>query len=211
MDTHSEAHENGVVEEKTLTLSESIVEVFRHGTATMGDLVETTKGKGFGFLLVVFSVPNALPLPPGASTPFGIILIFLTVQMVLGRKTPWFPKWVMERKLGGTSGKFLLKMSTMISRVEKYLKPRHSWVYKPALMRAFFGPLMVIAAICVSLPISGFGTNSIPSLGLGMIGVGMLEEDGVVGLVGVVGLLAGIMIVVTLVVLVVLGIRTVTS
>ena len=48
--------------------------------------------KGFGMLLVVLSLPSALPVPaPGYSTPFGLVMALIALQMVCGRRTVWLP------------------------------------------------------------------------------------------------------------------------
>ena len=181
--------ENSAAFDEGEPLSEEIVAVFRDGSATIGELIERTKGKGFGFLLVVFGLPNALPLPPGAATPFGLILVFLCAQIVIGRKTPWFPKWILERKLAGASGKFLLKLAGLLKKIERFLKPRFGWLYRPRFVQLVIAPIMLFAALCVSLPLPG--TNSTPSLGLGLVGIGMLEEDGLLGTVGMLLVIVG--------------------
>lgn len=175
--------------EHATTLSEDIVAVFEDGSGTVGELIDKTATKGFGFLLVVFGFPNALPLPPGAATPFGIVLVLLCYQMVLGREKPWFPDWVMKRKLGGTSSKFLIKLGGLLKKFERFLKPRQSWVFHATLFRVFIAPVMLFAACCITLPLPG--TNSVPSLGVGLVGLGMLEEDGWFGMVGTAIVVAG--------------------
>ena len=49
--------------------------------------------KGFGLLLIVLSLPSALPIPaPGYSTPFGVVMALIALQMICGRKAIWLPK-----------------------------------------------------------------------------------------------------------------------
>ena len=63
----------------------------------MREFFDCFREKGFGILLLLFSLPSALPVPaPGYSIPFGIILGLLALQLVLGRKTPWLPDWVLN-------------------------------------------------------------------------------------------------------------------
>ncbi len=168
--------------EHPTTLSEDIVAVFEGGNATVGELLDKTATKGFGFLLVVFGLPNALPLPPGAATPFGLVLILLCSQLVLGRERPWFPDWMLKKKLGGASGKFLMKLGDLLKKLERFLKPRQAWVYHALVFRILIAPVLLFASVCVALPLPG--TNSVPSLGIGLVGLGMLEEDGLFGIFG---------------------------
>ncbi len=45
-------------------------------TVTLADILLLAKERIFGFLLVILSLPSALPVPaPGYSTPFGILFI----------------------------------------------------------------------------------------------------------------------------------------
>lgn len=47
----------------------------------------------FGFLFVILSLPSALPVPaPGYSIPFGVLMLILAIQLIVGAKTPWLPK-----------------------------------------------------------------------------------------------------------------------
>jgi hypothetical protein len=39
-------------------------------------------------LILVFALPNVIPVPPGTSAILGTPLLFLTVQLALG-KEPW--------------------------------------------------------------------------------------------------------------------------
>jgi hypothetical protein len=49
--------------------------------------------KGFGLLLIVLSLPSALPVPaPGYSTPFGVVMALIALQMIRDRKTVWLPQ-----------------------------------------------------------------------------------------------------------------------
>ena len=50
---------------------------------TLVDILLLAQERIFGFLLVILSLPSALPVPaPGYSTPFGV-LIFLLASWVL--------------------------------------------------------------------------------------------------------------------------------
>jgi hypothetical protein len=84
-------------------VSKLSVELQRHFFAeelapqvTLADILDLAGERTFGFLFVILSLPSALPLPaPGYSTPFGILLFILAVQLIFGAKRPWFPqKWL---------------------------------------------------------------------------------------------------------------------
>ena len=59
---------------------------------TLGEVFQRIGDRGFGLLLIVLSLPSALPIPAaGYSTPFGIIIAVLALQMLAGRTSPWIP------------------------------------------------------------------------------------------------------------------------
>lgn len=59
---------------------------------TLQELLKLSGDRTFGFLLVMLSFPSALPVPaPGYSTPFGLLILLLAVQMLWGRHEPWLP------------------------------------------------------------------------------------------------------------------------
>ncbi len=56
------------------------------------DLNQGVGPKSFGLTLLLLSLPSALPVPaPGYSTPFGIALLLVSLQIILGRQSVWLP------------------------------------------------------------------------------------------------------------------------
>ncbi|MEM9227850.1 MAG: exopolysaccharide biosynthesis protein, partial [Verrucomicrobiota bacterium] len=97
---------------------------------TLEEIVNAIDDKQFGMLLILLSIPSALPIPaPGYSTPFGIAILILGAQMLLGRRTPWFPakmrrKEFTRAKLSG----MLSKAGKFFQKLEKCVKPRLGWI-----------------------------------------------------------------------------------
>lgn len=145
---------------------------------TLGEIFDRIGDRGFGLLLLVLSLPSALPVPaPGYSTPFGILLFILALQMIFGRRTPWLP----ARAAGmGIKGKFVEGMLSFLEKffgkVEFLIKPRLRWVGSRAGL-FFLGLLTLIMAGLMILPIPL--TNTAPAFVIFLIGTGLSEEDGV--------------------------------
>ena len=78
------------------TLSEALEQLLQNSTRgelSIGDLCSAINDKGYGLLLIILSLPSALPIPaPGYSTPFGIAIALIGIQMLGGRRTIWLPK-----------------------------------------------------------------------------------------------------------------------
>ncbi len=145
---------------------------------TLGEIFERIGDRGFGLLLLVLSLPSALPVPaPGYSTPFGILLFILALQMISGRRAPWIPARAANM---GIKGKFLEGMVSFLEKffgkVEFLIKPRLRWVGSRGGL-VFLGLLVMIMAGLMILPIPL--TNTAPAFVIFLIGTGLSEEDGV--------------------------------
>ncbi len=133
--------------------------------------------RGFGLLLMILSLPSALPIPAaGYSTPFGILLAILALQMIFGRKTPWLPVWAGKHKLSGGFVEKMIGMSAKFFRyLEIFIRPRMRWVGSRVGL-PIMGVLVLIMACLMILPIPL--TNTFPAFVIFLIGVGLTEEDG---------------------------------
>lgn len=137
--------------------------------------------KGFGLLLIVLALPSALPVPaPGYSTPFGIVITLVALQMILGRPTVWLParlgrihiKPSLAKTMLGTASKFL-------DKIERFIRPRQQWIRGRAGQAALGIVVLCMAALMI-LPIPL--TNTAPAMVIFLIGVGLSEEDGLLAL-----------------------------
>ena len=154
-----------------------VLDVHAGQPITLGALRSSLGDRGFGLSMLLLSLPSALPVPaPGYSTPFGIALVGLAGQMLLGRKEPWLPARIEAWELSPTAAKTMLGAAiAFLSRIEHLVKPRGRWVRSrlgmvvPAILVMLMGGLMI-------LPIPG--TNTAPAGTIFLIGVGMLEKDG---------------------------------
>jgi hypothetical protein len=137
--------------------------------------------KGFGLLLIVLSLPSALPVPaPGYSTPFGVVMALIALQMIRDRKTVWLPQRLgtirikpkLAKTMLGTASKFL-------NKIERYIRPRQKWIrgYAGQASLAF---VVLNMACLMMLPIPL--TNTFPAIVIFMIGIGLSEEDGLLAI-----------------------------
>ena len=150
---------------------------------SINDLLEAFHERGFGFFLFLFSLPAALPLPAiGVGTILGIPLIFLTAQQAIGRRTIWFPEKFKNKSLKRESVIAMIdKALPWTQRIEKLVKPRLSFVTHDVFSR-LIGVFGFIMALSVSIPLPL--TNTVPSLGIAIMSVGVITRDGLAILVG---------------------------
>lgn len=163
-----------------MRLSEDLSRVLRRsetGTVTVQSILEAVGEKGFGLLLVVLSLPSALPVPaPGYSVPFGIILFLLGLQMAAGRTAPRLPTRLGRIELSERAASAMESAGTrFFAKLEFFIRPRLHWIGSRA-GRAVMSGLVLFMALLMCVPIPG--TNTIPAIAVFLIGIGLAEEDG---------------------------------
>jgi hypothetical protein len=157
---------------------------------TFGELIEALGQRGYGALIVLLALPNLLPFwVPFLSPLVGVPMFIVCAQLAFGRTTPRLPDMVARRSMRGVALLGMIqKASPWLRRVERFVKPRPSFLTTRTGERLVGAWCMVLAAIVV-LPTPL--TNGPPALACLVMALGMLEEDGVVILAGAAfGLLA---------------------
>ena len=154
----------------------------RRKTVSVQDVIEAFGDRAFGALMFVFAAPAVLPMPPGFSAILGAPLLFITAQLMVGRRTVWLPRAVTERTLKRSDFSSLMeKLSPQLTWLERWLRPRLSFLYNPWSDRVT-GLVCLMLTIIVILPIPF--THMAPALALAAFGLGIAEKDGLLGLIG---------------------------
>lgn len=144
---------------------------------TVETLVARVGDRGFGLLLLVLSLPSALPVPAaGYSVPFGLLLLVLAVQMLIGKVRPVFPRRLEKVRISSSFAEKLLGGAAWIfKRLEWIIRPRMKWVgNRPG--RVLMGLLVLAMAVLMMIPIPM--TNTFPAFVVFLIGIGLTEDDG---------------------------------
>ncbi len=165
-----------------MRLSEELQAIFDDGQEmTIGDVVSRVGARSFAVLFILLALPIAVPFtPPGLTVPFGAALVILACQMIAGRRTPWLPQRLLVRKIkAGKAAKMIDAMPRFLARFERFLKPRWPWVGRHSSILGV-GVLIASLAMMAPLPV----TNTICSVSVLLIGLGMVGNDGVFGVVG---------------------------
>lgn len=158
----------------------------RPSKVTLAEILLLAKERIFGFLLVVLSLPSALPIPaPGYSVPFGILIFLLAVQLIAGAKIPWLPQRMTNYpiKLETVQG-FLKAGIPWLRKIEAIARPRLSYICTTLPGRVTLGCAIALMAISMMIPIPG--TNTLPAMGIFVTSFGLLEDDGAISLGGLV-------------------------
>ncbi|MEB3358971.1 MAG: exopolysaccharide biosynthesis protein [Synechococcales bacterium] len=166
----------------------------RSERVSLVDILELAGERTFGFLLVMLSLPSALPIPaPGYSVPFGILIFLLAVQLVAGRSRPWFPEKFKKHSIGLKQVQSVLKAGLpWLRRFESFSRPRMAHICTSRAGRMVLGLAIALMAISMMIPLPL--TNTLPAMGVFIVGFSLLEDDGVISLMGLtVCLIAGVL------------------
>jgi hypothetical protein len=159
---------------------------------SVGDLLAALGDRAIGALLFVFSVPNVMPTPPGVSTVLGAPLLFLSAQLMLGRK-PWLPRIIASRSMARDDVEGVLRrVVPWLERAERLLRPRVIGLALPP-MENLVGLICLLLAVILVLPIP-LG-NIPPALAISLMALGILERDGLWVLAGLAVALASVLVV----------------
>lgn len=163
---------------------------------SIGDLFARIGERAHYTLLILFALPNTLPGIPGTSAVLGVPLLYLTLQLALGR-APWLPGFIARRSVGREAlASVLERAQPWLQRGERYLKPRLRGLTGTVAER-WVGTCSVVLAAMIMLPIP-FG-NMLPALAIIFAALGLMEEDGLWVLVGAVtGTIASVVVMVVL-------------
>ena len=162
------------------TLESTLASHHKDGPA-IGELANAVGEKGFGLLLIILSLPSALPVPaPGYSTPFGVAIAIIAIQMLTGRQTLWLPKKIKRIRINpGLAEKMIGAASKFLRMIEHLIRPRHHWIRSRA-GQSGLAAIIIIMACLMMLPIPL--TNTFPAMVIFMIGIGLSEEDGLLAI-----------------------------
>jgi hypothetical protein len=159
---------------------------------TIADLLDTFGPRSFAILFIVLMALPALPLPTGAvSHVLEIVTMLLALELVIGRTDVWVPKRFRDRELKSlSSAKFRTTLLKRIRWFEKFSKPRMAELLEKRLTGVGFGAAVFGFTLTAFLSPPFSGLDTLPSLGVVVLSLGVLLGDIVIAGIGV-GLGAG--------------------
>lgn len=143
--------------------------------------------RSFGAFLLVFCLPNLVPLPPGSSAILGIPLIIIAFQIMAGHSKIWLPKKLANYSLSRENFQNMIaKINPHLKKGEALVKPR-LWPVNQFVCDKLFGFFTLILAIVVTIPIP-MG-NWPPAFAIAFLAAAYTKRDGLfLGIGAVLGL-----------------------
>lgn len=152
---------------------------------TVSNISNALADRAFALLMLLFALPNLIPIPlPGISIILGVPMIFLSCQLMMGRKAPWFPKWISKQSFQHNDIETVVDYAMpYLKRLEQILKPRLGFLLCHCAER-IIALICLVMSVMITLPIP-FG-NWFPALTICLFALAILERDGMFVLLGVI-------------------------
>lgn len=147
---------------------------------TLHEIRDRLDERAYGLLILLLSIPCLVPGLYGVPQVVGLIVILLAGQMLVGRDEPWLPRWFLNLRCKGSWLKAMADFAeTKLGWIDRLSRPR--------LRRFADGPgeklaavFMILATVTIVMPL----TNTIPSIALALLSVGLIQRDGLFVLAG---------------------------
>ena len=151
-------------------------------TATLGWVLDQLHERAFGLFLLVLALPCCIPFLYGIPQVVSLPLMFVSVQILLGRRVPWLPAKLAARTVSsGDLHSLAQRAGPWLRRIEAVSRPRLSALSRAPLDRLVGVALVVFSAsIMVPLP----GTNTVPGIAVVVVAMGLLQRDGILVILG---------------------------
>ena len=140
--------------------------------------------RAFGLFLLVLALPCCIPFLYGIPQIVSLPLMFVSVQILMGRQTPWLPERLAARTVSVDGLQNLARRAApWLRRIEAISRPRHAQLTRAPLDRVVGLSLVFFSAsILVPLP----GTNTVPGFAVVLVSMGLLQRDGILVIVGMI-------------------------
>ncbi|WP_084696011.1 exopolysaccharide biosynthesis protein [Arenimonas donghaensis] len=165
---------------------------------SLGDVLEALGPRTYAPLFVVLGLLIVSPVGdiPGASAVLGLVVALIATQFLLLRRTPWLPRWALDRSVRSELVERSLGWLEKPSRfVDRHLHPR---------LRLLTGRIgrYVIAACCLFaalllVPLEFLpGASTVIGSALVAFGIALATHDGLAALVafGLTGAAIGLIV-----------------
>ena len=158
---------------------------------TVGDIVAGLRDRAFALLVVLLGLPNCLPMPPPIPLICGLLLLLVAMQIAVGMPSPWLPRSLLARSIRQADVKRAVARAVpVLRRLERWSRPRLS-VFETALGMRGMG--LVLLALSLALIVAAPIVGQIPlGLAVCLVGLGLVERDGIVVMGGLVIGLCGV-------------------
>ena len=182
------AHEAG-----TRAILDALLDGDREQDVRFEDLLAGLGRRAFGMMLFVVALPAFIPVPGLAGAISGPLCALVGLQLLFGLRRPWLPRFMARRGPKRRTLEVFDNMSSRwLARLEKLVRPRHTWVLDHRAAGMFTGLLLTVLGVLLALPIPF--TNYVFGVLMMLFAFALLERDGLLMLLCWVGGIALIVV-----------------
>jgi len=130
-------------------------------------------------LLLLLALPMVLPVAAlGVSVAFGIPLILISAQLLLGRRRVWLPARLARQSVSRSDFRaFVARALPVLRRLESVIRPRLSWLASDWTTTPI-GAICLVLSVIITLPVP-LG-HMLPGAAISLLALGLMERDGLV-------------------------------
>jgi hypothetical protein len=146
---------------------------------TVREIMAVLQDRAFALLIVLLGLPNCLPMPPPIPLVCGLLLALVAIQIIFGRDAPWLPRQLLNRSVARTDVERAVgRAIPVFRRLERFSRPRMTFLDTPLTMRLMGAVILVRSlGLLFAPPFVG----QIPlGLAVCLVGLGLVERDGLV-------------------------------
>jgi hypothetical protein len=169
---------------RTSEILKKLISDESHEFLTVEQIVKALGPTSFGTSLMVFSIPEVLPIPlPGMTTVVVIPTGIISWQLIRGQPEVHLPNALLKRSIPRKA--FAAAVSAILpflESAERGTRARWRWASSPVGKR-FLGVFILVMAAVIALPIPF--TIMPAAMSIFIISLGMVERDGVLVSLGI--------------------------
>jgi hypothetical protein len=153
---------------------------------TLGGLIDVFGERSFAIIFVLLMALPALPLPTGGATHvLEVITALLALELVAGRREIWLPRrWKRFELATPARRKIITALLKRIRQLERISRPRGRWLFGHRLSGIVFGLVVLALTITAFFAPPFSGLDTLPSIGVVVLAVGVLLTDYVLAIAG---------------------------
>ena len=151
-------------------------------TVTLAWVLHDLNERAFGLFLLFLALPCCIPFLYGIPQIVALPMMFVSVQILFGRRSPWLPEKLGARTVSKDSLTGLAERAgPWLRRIEALSRPRLTALTRaPADRMVGLALVLFSASILVPLP----GTNTVPGFAVVIVSMGLLQRDGALVILG---------------------------
>lgn len=149
-------------------------------------VVKSLEYRGYGPLLLMAGLITVLPTGaiPGVPTLTAILILFISVQLLFGKKHPWLPNIILDRKISREKfDRAVDKGKAFTPKIDQFIKPRATFMFNSVTIKLIAGVCCVIALTMPPLELVPF-LAMVPALAITLLGLSLSARDGALALLG---------------------------